>query len=224
MMLPIMQQRWHEISFFHWSCEPSFIQKRLPPGLTVDTFDGKAWIGLTPFLLTGMRPPLTPHAFGLKFPETNLRTYVLGRQGPGIWFFSLDAARLSAVVGARLAYGLPYYWANMRVQLGENENAYFSSRGGRAAVRIRIAKEGPIIERSRLEIFLTERYRLYSVCRSRLITASVAHRPWQLNRVRVLEFDEAIRHAAGVEHPSTDFLSHHSQGVDTKIGLPGRAA
>jgi uncharacterized protein YqjF (DUF2071 family) len=224
MIFPIMLQRWHEISFFHWSCEPSFIQKRLPGGLMVDTFDGKAWIGLTPFLLTGMRPPLVPHALGLKFPETNLRTYVRGRKGPGIWFFSLDAARLSAVVGARLGYGLPYYWANMSVQLSETENAYASSRGGRAGVRIRIAKESPIIERSPLEIFLTERYRLYSVYRSRLLTAAVEHPPWQLNRVRVLEFDEAIRRAAGVEIESTDFLAHHSVGVDTKIGPPGRAA
>src|SRR5262245_20563323 len=73
----VMLQRWHEISFFHWSCEPSLLQSRLPLPLTIDTFDGKAWIGLTPFLLTGLRPPLFPHRLGLVFPEMNLRTYVL---------------------------------------------------------------------------------------------------------------------------------------------------
>lgn len=37
------------------------------------------------------------------FPETNLRTYVLGPDGrPGIWFWSLDATSPSAVAAARL--------------------------------------------------------------------------------------------------------------------------
>src|SRR5262249_5292507 len=110
-VLPLMLQRWHEICFFHWSCDPQLLQPRLPPGLRLDTFDSKAWIGLTPFLLTGLRPPLFPQALGLAFPEMNLRTYVIGADGPGIWFFSLDAARFVAVLGARAMYGLPYYWA-----------------------------------------------------------------------------------------------------------------
>ena len=98
---PVMLQRWHEISFFHWSCDPAVVQPRLPSGLQPDTFDGKGWVSLTPFLLTGLRPPLIPHALGLVFPEMNLRTYVMGPNGPGIWFFSLDAARIVAVLGAR---------------------------------------------------------------------------------------------------------------------------
>ena len=114
---PVMLQRWHEISFFHWSCDPALLQPRLPPGLRIDTHEGKAWISLTPFLLTGLRPPLFPHALGLTFPEMNLRTYAVGPDGPGIWFFSLDAARIIAVLGARVSYGLPYYWSDMRVDI-----------------------------------------------------------------------------------------------------------
>src|ERR1043165_865825 len=85
---PFMLQRWHEISFFHWSCDPMLLRKRLPAGLELDTFDGKGWISLTPFLLKGLRPPLVPRSLGLDFPEMNLRTYVVGKKGPGIWFFS----------------------------------------------------------------------------------------------------------------------------------------
>src|SRR4051812_24990704 len=106
MLFPVMLQGWHNISFFHWSCDPKLIQSRLPAELEVDTFDGKAWISVTPFLLTGLRPPLVPRYLGQTFPETNFRTYVQGPKGPGIWFFSLDAARLNAVVGARTTYGL----------------------------------------------------------------------------------------------------------------------
>lgn len=217
-----MFQRWHEISFFHWSCEPGLIQARLPKDLDPDTFDGKAWIGLTPFLLAGLRPALVPRFLGMSFPEMNFRTYVRGAKGPGIWFFSLDAARLAAVVGARATYGLPYYWADMDIQIREKEVLYFSNRGGRARARIRISKEGRIDQPSPLEKFLTERYRLYSMFRSRLISAEVEHPAWVLNHARVLEFEETVRQAAGLEFPGREFLVHHSAGVDAKIGAPHR--
>jgi uncharacterized protein YqjF (DUF2071 family) len=217
-----MLQRWHEISFFHWSCDPVLLQHRLPAGLEVDTFNGKAWISLTPFLLTGLRPPLVPHSLGMVFPEMNLRTYVNGPAGSAIWFFSLDAANLLAVAGARTTFGLPYFWSDMNVEIGERENFYFSSRGGRAKARIRIAKGEGIAEPSDLDIFLTARFRLYSTYRGRLVTAQVQHQPWELNRVRVLEFEENVRRTMRVEFPSDDFLCHHSAGIDSKIGMPHR--
>src|ERR1051326_4163597 len=77
-VIPLMRQRWHEIAFFHWSCSPALLQSRVPEGVKIDTFENKAWISLTPFLLTGLRPPLFPHALGCVFPELNLRTYVIG--------------------------------------------------------------------------------------------------------------------------------------------------
>src|SRR5262245_52845000 len=127
-VVPAMLQRWHEIAFLHWSCDPADVQTRLPPKLSVDTINGQAWIGLTPFLLTGLRPPFCPRALGLTFPEMNLRTYVVGPAGPGIWFFSLDAARLYAVLGARATFGLPYFWAEMVIRTSPTENFYFSKR------------------------------------------------------------------------------------------------
>jgi uncharacterized protein YqjF (DUF2071 family) len=217
---PIMLQRWHEISFFHWSCDPALLQDRLPAGLEVDTFGGKAWISLTPFLLTGLRPPLVPHSLGMKFPEMNLRTYVNGPAGSAIWFFSLDAAKFLPVAGAWMSFGLPYFWSDMQVEIGETENFYFSDRGGRARTRIRIEKEQRIMEQSDLDTFLTARFRLYSMRRGQLVTAEVEHAPWELNRLRVLEFEENVRRTMSVEFSSNDFVCHHSHGVDTKIGAP----
>jgi hypothetical protein len=51
------------------------------------------------------------------FPETNVRTYVTGPDGrEGLWFFSLDAARLEPVLVARSTYALPYVWSEMTVE------------------------------------------------------------------------------------------------------------
>jgi uncharacterized protein len=222
-VLPLMLQRWHEIAFFHWSAEPTLVQRRLPHGLTVDIFNGQAWISLTPFLLSGLRPPLCPRSLGLTFPEMNLRTYVRGPSGPGIWFFSLDAARLYAVLGARATFGLPYFWAKMAIATNSTENFYSSNRSSGARATIRIAKEAQISEQSELDTFLTARFRLYSIYARKLMTAQVQHPPWQLNRIRTVEFEENVRRTMDVEFPSRDFLGHWSPGVDTRIGFPRRA-
>jgi uncharacterized protein YqjF (DUF2071 family) len=152
----------------------------------------------------------------------NLRTYVLGPCGPGIWFFSLDAAQLIAVAGARASYGLPYYWAQMRVVLEKTHNSYFSSRGGRATATIDIEKDGPVLQQSPLDVFLTARFRLYSTLAGRLITCVVEHPPWELRHVRITRFAESVRRTMKVEFPGSDFLSHYSRGVDTRIGRPQR--
>jgi len=215
-----MHQRWHEISFLHWRCQPALLQDRLPPQLRLDQFDGSAWLSLTPFLLQGMRPPLVPRFLGLDFPETNLRTYVLGPDGPGIWFFSLDAGRLSAVVGARAVYGLPYYRAEMEVKITDRDLLYVSNRSGRANVAIRIERGAAISAPSQRDLFLTARFRLYSLRKRTLLTAEVSHPPWQLNALRILQFEEGLRQAAGLLFEGDPDLCHHSVGVDAKIGPP----
>jgi uncharacterized protein YqjF (DUF2071 family) len=218
--VPVMLQRWHEISFFHWPCEAAILQKRLPPQLRIDKFDGTAWISLTPFFLKGLRPPLVPEALGLDFPETNLRTYVQGPSGPGIWFFSLDAASCRAVIGARTTIGLPYRLAKMNVRITDTTNTYSSNRRGRAAVSITVEKGAPLAVKSPLDVFLTERYRLYAVHLSTLLTVEVSHPSWVLNAARIVEFSEGLRAAASLPAGDAPLLSHHSTGVDARIGLP----
>src|SRR5436309_5532782 len=123
---PVMHQQWRRLTFLHWRYPAELVQARLPEGLTVDTMDDTAWLGLIPFLMVGVRPPGVPGMPWLsRFPETNVRTYVRGPDGkPGIWFFSLDAARLPAVLAGRVGYGLPYYWSEMSVTSTDTTTAY----------------------------------------------------------------------------------------------------
>ncbi len=119
---PFMLQQWESLTFLHWSFPASVIRPLLPAalhraGVELDTFDGKAWVGLVPFLLTDLRLPGLPAFPWLgRFPETNVRTYLRGHDGkPAVWFFTLEADRLGAVLAARTGYGLPYRWAQMTV-------------------------------------------------------------------------------------------------------------
>ena len=51
----LLRMVWEDLLFAHWPCEPAMIQPHLPPGLALDTFDSRAWLGVVPFRITGIR-------------------------------------------------------------------------------------------------------------------------------------------------------------------------
>jgi uncharacterized protein YqjF (DUF2071 family) len=220
---PVMHQQWRRLTFLHWRYPAEFVQAGLPDGLTVETMDGTAWLGLIPFLMVGVRAPGAPGLPWLsRFPETNVRTYVRGPDGkPGIWFYSLDAARLPAVLTARTTFGLPYFWSRMAVQASPGRLVYRSRRrwpgpqGARCEADIDVG--GPI-EAGPLDEFLTARFRLYSVFAGRLVSAAAEHPPWPLRRGRVTALDQDLVQAAGFPAPEGEPLVHTTPGVSVRIG------
>src|SRR5262245_24018727 len=102
-IVAIAHQQWNHATFLHWSCDPAVLWPVVPKSLEIDTFENKAWVGVIPFIVEKFRPALLPpFPFISRFPETNVRTYVIGPDGcPGVWFFSLDAKRLLPVIAGR---------------------------------------------------------------------------------------------------------------------------
>ena len=156
----------------------------VPPGLTLDTFAGEAWIGVIPFDIALLAPRGVPHGLRLSFLELNVRTYVTVDDKPGVWFFSLDAASLMAVRLARATYHLPYHWAQMQLRHDDGWIAYSSHRAvGNAVFRGRYQPVAPtrVSTPGSLEYWLTERYCLYAANRSgRLFRGEIHHQPWPL--------------------------------------------
>jgi len=223
---PLMYHHWNWITFMHWSYPPTVVQRLLPPGLTAQTSGGTAWVGLTPFLMEGVRAPATPAVPWLsKFGEVNVRTYVRdGRGRSGIWFFSLDAARLPAVLAARAGYRLPYFWSDVDVTVAGGSVGYRCRRrypAGEARCDAEVAMGPPLAEAERDELahFLTARYRLFTVIAGRLAAAEAEHRPWPLHRAGVLRLDQDLLPRAGLPAPAGDPLAHASPGVPVRIGM-----
>ena len=110
------RQSWRDLLFAHWSVPVAAVRALVPAGLEVDTFDGATWLGIVPFRMAGvMLRPLPDLPWISAFPELNVRVYVTRDGRPGVWFLSLDATRLPAVMAARLLFHLPYYWANIDI-------------------------------------------------------------------------------------------------------------
>ena len=114
-----------------------------------------------------------------------MRTYVSPRDGKrGVYFFSLDAARLAAVVAARAMFRLPYFPASMTVTR-RGEAVRYTSRRYRSTAAFLASYEptGPAVAPARgtLEYFLTERYCLYHIDPfGRPARLEIHHAPWPL--------------------------------------------
>lgn len=216
-----MFQTWRWLTFLHWHYKPDAIRRLLPVQLTLDTFDGAAWVGLTPFLLTDLRLPFIPPSPWLsRFPETNVRTYVRGPDGKrGIWFFTLEADRLLAVAGARLTYRLPYRWAHMSVKRAGTSVEYRSTRQGlrgEASSDIEVLP-GAATNAGDLDNFLTARYRLYTLWGGRIAFAQIEHKPWPLQTGRVMRMRQTLFENIGVPRPAGEPLVHFSENLDVRI-------
>ena len=218
-----MGQSWIDLLFAHWPLPEALLRRAVPAGVPIDTFDGRAWIGVTPFEIVGLHPRLLPPLPWLsRFPELNVRTYTTIDGRPGIWFFSLDADRLAAALAARLTYRLPYRHARMGIARAGSRIAYHSRAGGavlRAAYEP--AGEPAFPEPGTLEHFLTERYCLYTRDRrGRLRRADIHHRPWPLQPARAELAENTMTGPIGIELPDAEPLLHFSARQDVLVWPP----
>ena len=222
----VMYQSWRHLLFVHWEVPIEQVQKTLPDGLIVDTFDGRAYIGLVPFTMQDIRPVGLPALSPLSnFHECNVRTYVKDKNGenPGVWFYSLDAANRIAVKIARRLFHLPYFHAEMSLKKAENGTIDYSTRryknGAFCTASWTPEKTIFSAQPNTLDYFLCERYRLYSYAshKNQLYTGLVHHTPYPLQEVSSLEFSQNLTDAAGFALTVPPATIHYSYGVDVRI-------
>jgi uncharacterized protein YqjF (DUF2071 family) len=227
--LLVMFQKWRDLLFLHWEYEAGRIQRTLPQGLHVDTFEGKAYVGLVPFFMKNVQPRFLPSVPGISnFMETNVRTYVYDDQGvAGVWFYSLDANQWLAVQLARKFFKLPYFYARMqsRREKDSREINYSTWRRGadeRLRSHFRYQSRGIVrtAEPGSLEFFLVERYVLfaYDEKRKKLFTGRVHHRPYPIFEADVPEWDTHLLELDGFEKPGrTPDHMLMSAGVEVEV-------
>ena len=192
----VMYHRWESLLFLHWRVSPQLIQQTLPPGLTVDTFHGDAYLGISPFLMRNVRPIGLPAVPWLSFfQELNVRTYAFDRTGtPGVWFYSLNCNRLAAVLAARVLAGLPYFLAEMKGRQDSWIDYECRRLNASQTARYQYRGSGPDHEPTidSLEFFLLERYYLFSYRRpSQLFRGQVSHAPYRYRDVEIPQISAA---------------------------------
>jgi uncharacterized protein len=216
-----MKQTWHDLLFAHWPLPVEKMRPLVPAQLTLDAFEGQCWVGVVPFHMSGIRGRGLPPLPGLsRFPELNVRTYVTYGGKPGVYFFSLDAANLSAVWAARTFYHLPYFHAAMySKELGGNIHYYSRRLRGAAEFRgrYRPTTEMRLREIGSIEHWLTKRYCLYTTHRGQVYRGEIHHGPWPLQDAEAEFETNTVAAAAGIPLPNTAPLLHFARRLEVLI-------
>ena len=220
---PLMYQSWRNLLFMHWRLPVQELRPHIPEPLEIDTFDGSAWIAITPLSLWNVRPIFVPPVpFVSEFLEINVRTYVHYENVPGVWFFSLDANSWFAVAGARLFYLLPYHIAEMESERVDQTIDFRSERqdgkGGSFNARWTSTSENLAMSTpGSLEFFLTERYCLYTASRRDIYRCRIHHQPWKLGAATVESFETDLFAANELPTPAGSPLLHATEPVDVEV-------
>ena len=220
----IMSQVWHDLVFLHWPLPPDALSRLVPSGLELDLFEGQAWLGITPFWMSGVKLRGLPAVPGLStFPELNVRTYVTREGRPGVWFLSLDATNPFAVRAARFLYHLPYVDARIEIRSAGDAIRYQLQRpsGVRFEAEYEAAGAVQYASPGSLQHWLTERYCLYARSREgALYRADIHHVPWPLQpaRAEILRSDLSAAHGIELRAPPADI--RYSKRLDVVIWTP----
>ena len=226
----VMAQEWCDLLFAHWPIPIATMRALVPPKLALDTWDDMAWIGVVPFRMQGVRPRFIPALPWLSaFPELNVRTYVKaqdrGREKPGVYFFSLEAANPVAVAIARRGFQLPYFNAKMTSVDNNQQINYVSHRTHRGAVAAKFvgsyAPTGPIYHATpgSMEAWLTERYALYT---TGLYTADGQENSARSSQPDAPLYIGEIHHVRWPLQPARAELQINTMTAMCGIDLPGQ--
>jgi len=224
-----MSQFWADIAFLHWRVDPEAVAPFLPTGARPDLHDGSAWVGLLPFRMRRAGVGAGPAVPWLgTFWETNVRVYSTDEQGrPGVTFLSLEAQRLAVVLGARVAFGVPYFWAQMSGEKTSRATMHYRTRrrGWRGSptshLDLRVGR--PILQPDATQVFLSARFGLHTQVAGRGVWVPNTHRPWPLRRAQVTDLRDELVAATGLPDLPAQRPPDHvmfSAGVRTQFGMP----
>ena len=228
----VMTMAWLDLLFAHWIVEPEALHPQVPSGLELDTFDGRAYLGMVPFRMEHVGPRglgwLPGRLPGPRsFPELNVRTYVRRDGKPGVWFLSLDATDPLAVWGARTGFHLPYFHADIETRERDGWIEYRSRRrdrrGAPGELRARYRAVGEDIEAppGSLEHWLTERYCLYAADpQGRIRRGDIHHRPWPLFEAEAEIERNTVAEAFGLRLDGPPAWLHFARRLDVICWWP----
>jgi uncharacterized protein YqjF (DUF2071 family) len=224
---PVMHQTWGKLLFMHWPISAELLRPKIPSRLEIDTWDGTAWIAITPFTLWQVRANGMPAIPGLDaFHECNVRTYVHLDGVPGVWFLSLDASKAIPVLAARMLYALNYLKAHIDLcQVGQCihyalQRPPQNSPGADLELSWNIGEVLPAPEPARREFFFVERYCLYAGSNRALSRARIWHVPWVLRSATLNSFRSTLLESHELPTPEAPPILHYAEERAVLIYAP----
>ena len=187
--------RWCNLILANYAVPEELLRPRLPPGLDLDTRDGRCWASLVGFQFLDTRVLGVGWPGYRHFPEWNLRFYVKQGDQRGVCFVREFVPQWLTATLARVIYNEPYRAARMTMDVDDRPDrvvaSYSVKWGGRLHVLSAVGSKpavrpGP----DSAEHFFKEHSWGFGTSRGgKLIRYEVNHPGWDVYPVREFAAD-----------------------------------
>jgi len=197
-----LSAEWRDLVMLNYQVDPGLLSRYVPPGTSLDSFQGETYISLVGFRFCRTRLlGYLPVPFHTNFDEVNLRFYVHRQNSDGsddrrgVVFVAEIVPRRAIVTTARLVYGENYKYARMRHRIETREaskSAGYEWQVGDRWCRLSAQTERfpAVPQAGTLQAFITEHYWGYSAqSDGGCVEYHVSHAPWQVWATRIAGFE-----------------------------------
>lgn len=223
-----LSAEWRGLLMLNYEVNPAHLQKYVPAGTELDSFDGKTYVSLVGFRFCRTKLLGTfPIPFHTEFEEINLRFYVRRREDNeirrGVVFIAEIVPKRAIALTARWFYGENYVQRPMAVRVLTNHSnveAEYSWRSGNAWCKLQARANGTpsLPSEGSLEQFITEHYWGYSrQPNGATVEYHVSHVPWKVWNANRAGFSGDTRDLYGEElsqllknNPASAFIADGS--------------
>lgn len=232
---------WRHGAFVHWPVDPARLEALVPDPLTLETYDGYAWIGVLPFVFVNAGLRGTPSLLRTAFAELNVRTYVRWRGDPGVYFLRIELGKpwLAATLGRTTR--MPIEPARMTVGAGEDRVGFVSRGPARPGVGVGTngADSPPDVpahfaityeatgepsrpEPGSLAHWLVERRRFFAPSSESMLVGEVSHDPWPLQPATATIHENALFEIETLPRPEGEPIVHYCDDLEMTAAIPRR--
>lgn len=221
--------QWKSLVMLNWECDPALLEPRVPPGASLDFFEGKTYVSAVGFMFLDTRLLGVPIPFHRNFEEVNLRFYVQRKVNHevrrGVTFIKELVPKWAIATVARWSYNEPYAAVPMRHTISgfadEQPSALYEWKFNNRWNRLHASATGPAVPlvAGSLEEFIAEHYYGYGTLgNGRGCEYRVDHPPWNIWRADDFEFDCDIAALYGesfesvlTQPPASAFIANGSE-------------
>ena len=222
--------KWEQLAMLNYSVDPGLLATFVPPGTTLDAFEGRTYVSLVGFQFNETRLHTRLGSFAVpfhrSFEEVNLRFYVRRNEKRGVVFIRELVPKFAIAATARFCYGEKYSCVPMahRIQVQPEKNAIEAEYSWGAGLRrcsIRLTTEGDnfLPADGSLSQFITEHYWGYAAQRDGgCVEYEVQHPRWVVRNAAEASLLGDAAHYYGAEFskvllraPDSAFLAEGSE-------------
>jgi uncharacterized protein len=198
---------WRNLLMFNYAVDPGLLERSVPRGTKLDTFEGRTYVSLVGFEFNRTRVAGVAIPFHSSFEEVNLRFYVRRSEKRGVVFIRELVPKFAVAAIARIAFGENYshvpmsHSVHVRPDTGEVEAEYcWGSGPGKCSMRIEAEKTDFLPADDSLGQFITEHYWGYAAqSDGGCLEYEVQHPRWLVREAKSARFSGDAARYYGAE-------------------------